>query len=341
MKSHKPSYYLALFATAFAVLVVILGAYTRLKDAGLGCPDWPGCYGYMWMPTTTEEIIAADELYPHAPFERDKAWPEVVHRYLAATLGLLIIFLTVSAFRHRHLPGQPFKLPVFLLFLVIAQGMFGMWTVTLKLWPQIVTGHLMGGFATLSLLWLLCLRLDNQPWPQPTVPIRQWRKLKPLALLGMLLVIIQIILGGWVSSNYAALACPDLFTCQNQWWPAMDFASGFNFFQEIGPNYLGGQLDAESRVAIHMGHRIGAVVVTLYLAWLLVQLYRNAGGREMKGMANIILALLVIQVSLGLSNIFFSLPLPVAVAHNACGALLLLSLITLNYRLHKTTSGIF
>src|SRR5690554_5465486 len=166
MKIRKPSYFLVLFATLFAFSVIMLGAYTRLKDAGLGCPDWPGCYGFMWMPETPEEIIAAEELYPHAPFERDKAWPEVVHRYFAGTLGLLILAIAVSAIRHRRLPGQPVKLPLLLLALVILQGLFGMWTVTLKLWPQVVTAHLLGGFATLSLLWLLCLRLDNKPQPQ-------------------------------------------------------------------------------------------------------------------------------------------------------------------------------
>lgn len=339
MKSHKPSYYLALFATLFAVVVIVLGAYTRLKDAGLGCPDWPGCYGFMWMPETPEEIVTADELYPHAPFERDKAWPEVVHRYFAGTLGLLILGLGVSAVRNRRLPGQPVKLPLVLLGLVILQGLFGMWTVTLKLWPQVVTGHLIGGFATLSLLWLLCLRLDNRPWPQPAVPLQRWARLRPLAAIGMILVILQIMLGGWVSSNYAALACPDLPTCQNQWWPSMNFARGFNFFQEIGPNYLGGQLDADARVAIHMGHRLGAIVVTLYLAFLLSRLYRNSAGTPLGQQANVILVLLVVQVGLGLSNILFSLPLAVAVAHNAVGALLLLSLITLNYRLNRTTTG--
>lgn len=340
MKSHKPSYYLALFASIFAFMVIMLGAFTRLSDAGLGCPDWPTCYGFMWMPSTPEEVIRADELYPHAPFEHEKAWPEVVHRYFAATLGLLIIAITFIAFRHREKDEQPLKLPLFLLALVIAQGLFGMWTVTLKLWPQVVTGHLIGGFTTLGFLWLLTLRLNNRPWPHPNLPLEQWRALKPLAALGLVLVAMQIILGGWVSSNYAALACPDLPTCQGQWWPGADFASGFNVFQEIGPNYLGGQLEGEARVAIHLGHRIGAIIVALYLAYLLFRLYRVAGDTPLKNMAHIILALLLVQLALGISNVLFSLPLSVAVAHNAVGALLLLSMITLNYRLVKTTAGI-
>lgn len=338
MKSGKPSYSLVLFATFFALCVVVLGAWTRLSDAGLGCPDWPGCYGFLSVPNTAEEIAQAEAAFPHAPFEAHKAWPEVIHRYFASTLGFLIILINIVAWRNRHLPGQPFKLPLFLLVLVIAQGLFGMWTVTLQLWPQVVTTHLLGGFTTLSLLWLLSLRLNNRPWQQPNIPVRQWTRLRPLAALALVLVICQIFLGGWTSSNYAALACPELPTCQGRWWPPMDFADGFNVAQEIGPNYLGGQLDGEARVAIHMAHRMGALLVTLVVGLLIYKLYRNAGSAEMKRLTNILLFLLVMQVSLGVSNVVFSLPLWVAVAHNAGGALLLLTLVTLNYRLYKAST---
>jgi len=338
MKSGKPSYSLVLFATFFAMCVVVLGAWTRLEDAGLGCPDWPGCYGFISVPETPEEIAQAEAAYPDAPFEADKAWPEMIHRFFAGTLGLLVIAINVIAWRNRHNSDQPFKLPLFLLFLVIAQGMFGMWTVTLKLWPQVVTTHLLGGFTTLSLLWLLSLRLDNRPWPQPNIPLRRWISLKPLAATALILLICQISLGGWTSSNYAALACPDLPTCQGSWIPDMDFANGFNVTQEIGPNYLGGQLDGQSRVAIHMAHRIGALLVTIVIGFLIFKLFRNAGGREMNNLASILLALLIIQVSLGLSNVIFSLPLWVAVAHNAGGALLLLTLVNVNYRLSRVSA---
>jgi heme a synthase len=338
MKSTKPSYLLIQLAVALAFCVVVLGAFTRLKDAGLGCPDWPGCYGHALWPNTTEQVAAATTAFPDAPFEQEKAWPEVVHRYFAGALGLLIILANVMAWQHRKSQGQPFKLPLLLLALVIAQGLFGMWTVTLKLWPQIVTLHLLGGFSTLSLLWLLLLRLSNRPWPQPGVPLRYWHELKPLAFIGLILVICQITLGGWTSTNYAALACPDLPTCQGKWWPTMDFGSGFNFSQEIGPNYLGGQLDGVARVAIHMTHRFGAIVVALYLLFLISRLKKYSGGRHMRSMANILLGLLVLQIGLGLSNVYWSLPLPIAVAHNAGGALLLLAMITLNYRLRLSTS---
>lgn len=338
MKSGKPSYFLVLFATIFAMVVVVLGAWTRLEDAGLGCPDWPGCYGFLSVPETLEEIAQAEAAFPDAPFEAEKAWPEVIHRYFAGTLGFLIIIINVIAWKHRHTSDQPRKLPLFLLGLVIAQGLFGMWTVTLKLWPQVVTTHLLGGFTTLSLLWLLSLRLNNRPWQQPNIPIRQWTSLKPLALTALILLVIQISLGGWTSSNYAALACPDLPTCQGRWLPPMDFANGFNVSQEIGPNYLGGQMDGEARVAIHIAHRIGAMLVTLVLGFLIFKLYKNSGGREMQRLAHVLLGMLLIQLSLGLSNILFALPLWVAVAHNAGGALLLLTLVTLNYRLYKVST---
>lgn len=339
MKSTKPSYSLVMLAVLLAFCVVVLGAFTRLSDAGLGCPDWPTCYGHALWPETDEQIAAANAAFPDSEFEHAKAWPEVVHRYFAGSLGFLIILINIVAWKHRRAYAQPFKLPLLLLVLVIAQGLFGMWTVTLKLWPQVVTLHLLGGFSTLALLWLLSRRLQNRSWPQPNIHLRHWQDLKPWASLGLILVVCQIGLGGWTSSNYAALACPDLPTCQGQWWPAMDFESGFNLTQEIGPNYLGGQMDGTARVAIHMAHRIGAIVVAAYLLFLVSQLYRFSGGPHMRGMANILLFLLIVQVSLGLSNVFWSLPLPIAVAHNAGGALLLLALISLNYRLRKTTAS--
>ncbi len=338
MKSTKPSYALVMFAIALALCVVVLGAFTRLSDAGLGCPDWPTCYGhYMLWPETPEEVAAANAAHPEFPFAEATAWPEVIHRYFASTLGLFVIAINVLAWRNRYNRGQPFKLPLLLLVLIMAQGAFGAWTVTLKLWPQVVTLHLLGGFATLSLLWLLGLRLNNRSWGHPDVPLLHWQALKPLAMLGLILVCCQIALGGWTSSNYAALACPDLPTCQGRWLPPMDFAQGFNIFQEIGPNYLGGQMDGTARVAIQFTHRVGAIVVALYLLFLISRLYKYAGGPDMRAHANLMLALLAIQFGLGLSNVFWSLPFWVAVAHNAGGALLLLSLVTLNYRLYRSS----
>jgi cytochrome c oxidase assembly protein subunit 15 len=321
---------LAAFATLFAISVVVLGSFTRLVDAGLGCPDWPTCYGHIWAPQTDEQISQANAAFPEIPVDLTKTWPEMVHRYLATFLGLLIVTLAVVTIRNRHRPEQPVKLPLFLLFLVILQGAFGAWTVTLKLWPQVVTAHLMGGFATFTLLWLLTIRLagsssglrfSSAPRQLPTV----------LAAITLLVVIAQVFLGGWTTSNYAALACPDLFTCQTQWWPEADYRAGFDLAHPIGPNYLGGHLEVPARTAIHMAHRIGAIVTTLIclgLVWRLIKI-------RFTTLAGMLLLILAAQVTLGLSNIYFSLPLTVAVLHNLGGALLLAIVATVNFTLYR------
>ena len=327
-EKRKPAFRLALSGVVLAVGVIVLGAFTRLVDAGLGCPDWPGCYGHVLWPTQTEAIAAANAAYPDMPVELDKTWPEMVHRYFATALGMVAIALAVTAWRHRA-AGQPFKLPLFLLAFIILQGLFGMWTVTLKLWPQVVTAHLLGGFTTLSLFWLLTLRLNNRHWQ---LPAALKARFKPLAMAGLLVVTGQIALGGWTTSNYAAVACPDLPTCQARWLPEMDFAGGFDVFQSIGPNYLGGVMTNEARVAVHMGHRIGALVTLLYVGGLCLGLLR-AGSPLLAAMARAVGTVLLLQFCLGLANILFKFPLLIAVSHNAVGAWLLLTLVTLNYRL--------
>lgn len=318
----KAGFRLALLATLVALLVVLLGAYTRLTHSGLGCPDWPGCYGFISVPSKDAQLVHAELHFPQAPVEAAKGWSEMVHRYFAGTLGCLILWLAVRAWKQRKRHDQPLKLPLFILLVVIIQAAFGMWTVTLKLWPQVVTAHLLGGFATLSLLFLLILRLSG--WlPALAIP----RRLQRWATAGLVLVILQIALGGWVSSNYAAVACVDLPTCHGQWWPAADFTNGFHLTQHIGPNYLGGQLDSEARTAIHLAHRLGAVLLTLALVGLAWQL-RKVG---MPRLAGLVLLVLAIQISLGLSNVLFGLPLALAVAHNAGGAALMLTLVLVNY----------
>ena len=333
----KPGYWLCLLATLLAVVVVVLGAYTRLVHAGLGCPDWPGCYGFLTVPETAEEIRQAESLYPNAPVEVEKGWPEMVHRYVAGSLVLLVLGLVINAIRHRKEPRQPLWHPVFILGLILLQAAFGMWTVTLKLWPQIVTAHLLGGFATLTLLFLLTLRLSGKSWKLLTRSSSLGR-LRLFAGLSVLVVVAQVTLGGWISSNYAALACPDLPLCQGQVWPEMDFSSGFDVTQAIGPNYLGGQLDGSARTAIHMAHRLGAIFTALFLLGLVVVSLKYVDGSvsersPVRGFALAVLAILILQLGLGLANVFFYLPLQVAVAHNFGGALLLLSVVALNYRL--------
>lgn len=322
-RTSRPGFPLAAVATVLALVVVLLGAYTRLTHAGLGCPDWPGCYGFIGVPQTDAQLAHAERHFPEAPVEAQKGWNEMVHRYFAGTLGLAILGLAVQALVRRGRDGQPLRLPLVLLGVVITQAAFGMWTVTLKLWPQVVTAHLLGGFTTLALLFLLSLRLSGA-LPALGLPAG----LRRLAAAALALVIGQIALGGWVSSNYAAVACVDLPTCHGQWWPAMDFANGFHLTQHIGPNYLGGQLDSDARTAIHMTHRLGALVVTLTLLALAWRLRGEGLGR----LAGLLLAVLALQVGLGISNVLFHLPLPVAVAHNGGGALLLLTLVLVNYR---------
>jgi len=331
----KPGFRLAFSACLVAIIVLGMGVFTRLADAGLGCPDWPGCYGHVLWPTEDHEVARANEAYPEMPVEHDKTWPEMVHRYLATSLGLFTIGILVFALRNRG-PEQPLKLPVFLLAFIILQGMFGMWTVTLKLWPQVVTAHLLGGFTTISLLWLLTLRLNNQRWQLPAIVEPKLTALRPLVVVGLLIVVGQIALGGWTTSNYADIACPDFPRCQGAWLPPMDFANGFNVAQQVGPNYLGGVLDNDARVAIHVSHRIGAIITSLYLLFLFVKL-RGLATAPAKRLSVVMLAVLVAQVLLGISNIVFNFPIAVAVTHNLVGALLLLVMVTMNYCVFTAT----
>jgi cytochrome c oxidase assembly protein subunit 15 len=332
----------AIFATFLAVVVVMLGAWTRLVDAGLGCPDWPGCYGFLTVPTTEDKIAIAEARFPDTPFEMEKAWPEMIHRHFAKALGFTLLCLSfyVLVARRRSALSED-RIPVGhiwgLLALVICQGLFGMWTVTLKLWPQVVTAHLLGGFATLSLLFLLFLRTSKRlPLDVPAQIRARLPALQSAALVGLLLVVGQIFLGAWTASNYAALACGnELPGCQGSLWPEMDFAQAFNLSQTVGPNYLGGLLDNESRVAIQVAHRIGALVLTAYLLWLAFRLWSLKAVPAIKAATVMMVVVFFAQLILGLSNVIFLVPLNIAIAHNAVGALLLLSMVNLLYHLHR------
>ncbi|MET0378178.1 MAG: COX15/CtaA family protein [Spongiibacteraceae bacterium] len=331
IEKRRPGFKLALLSCVLALVVIGLGAFTRLVHAGLGCPDWPGCYGHVLWPNEHHEITRANEIFPDAPVELDKTWPEMVHRYFAGSLIILTLGLIALAIKHRHKPAQPLKLPIFIFLFILLQAAFGMWTVTLKLWPQVVTAHLLGGFTMISLLWLLTLRLNNEQWRLPDRDLARLGKLRGWAVLGLLVVVAQISLGGWTTSNYAAVACPDFPTCQGQWLPRMDFLHGFNIFQHVGPNYLGGTMQNEGRMAIHFAHRVGAIVTALYIAWLawrLLATHLRAPAR----MAWVMVGIVALQIALGISNIVFHFPLVVAVAHNLIGAVLLLALVTLNHR---------
>ena len=324
-------YRLALIGTAWTLFVVVVGAFVRLSDAGLGCPDWPGCFGQITAPQDADELAAAQRAFPNQAVDYVKALREMQHRYFASILGLLIVGLAVLAWRNRVDPTQPLRHPVWLVALVCVQGIFGMLTVTEQLNPTIVTLHLLGGMATLSLIWLLALR--TRPWVLPENPFSGHRFLGTFALL---LVISQIALGGWTSANYAALACPDLPGCQGQWWPETDFREGFVLWRGRGINYEGGILGIQARTAINYTHtHIGATIVLLFIGGIGGLLAIQGYSKRIRRVAAATVFLVLAQVSLGLLTVKLGLPLVVAVAHNGTAALLLLSLITLNYLLRR------
>tara|TARA_B100001029_G_scaffold97769_1_gene80386 strand:+ start:1455 stop:2426 length:972 start_codon:yes stop_codon:yes gene_type:complete len=315
---------LSLFGICFAFVVIALGAWTRLVDAGLGCPDWPGCYGFVVFPTTEAEIALAESRYPQFPYEIDKAIPEVVHRYFAAALGFLAILLVYFTFKY-NLPNRIKAITSFLLFFICCQGLFGYLTVSLKLLPIIVTGHLFGGFITLSLFFYLFLKTTDG------IKNHNIGHLKVLGGVAFFALIIQIFLGVWTSTNYASLACADFPTCQGKFLPEMDFYNGFNLAQEVGPNYLYGLLDNEARVAIHYSHRASALVLTLIFLILISKLWFSSAAP----LASTLGVLLVTQISLGIMNVVYVLPLYIAIAHNLVAALLLLATLMVNLVIWK------
>ncbi len=318
-----------------AYAVILMGAYVRLSDAGLGCPDWPGCYGSIDVASSAPEVERANAAFPDRPLEPDKAWLEMVHRYLAGGLGLAILLL---ALLHRRLGGGPRGsgvLAAALVGLVIFQAALGMWTVTLLVKPLVVTAHLLGGFAVLALLWLLALGAGL--WPRSASGER--RLLAPLGL-GLAILLVQIALGGWTSSNYAAVACVEFPACQGgDWWPEADFREGFVPWRGLGVDYQYGVLEPSARTAIHLAHRFGALATLVYLGSLFAFIALRARSRPLRRAALAAGALLLVQVALGIANVLGGLPLPVAVAHNGVAALLLLALVTLLWGAGREAAG--
>ena len=312
---------LSVFSFLLACCVVILGAYVRLSDAGLGCPDWPGCYGRLFVTEDMQGNVS-DQAYPARRFNKDKAIKEMVHRYAAGVLGLTVFLLAVFSWRARH---RQKTTACVLLGLVVLQALLGMWTVTELLKPLIVSAHLLGGMLALALMyWFILKQL-----PFGAVEPGQMSRIARLSLAGLAVLAVQIFLGGWTSANYAALACPEFPSCRDGlWWPETDFREAFVFWREGRLDYEGGILEAPARTAIHLAHRLGAAVT--FLVVLAVSL--SALGRPespVRLSAVILLCVLCVQVSLGIANVLLRLPLPVAVAHNAVAALLMLSLMTL------------
>jgi cytochrome c oxidase assembly protein subunit 15 len=321
---------LALLAAIVAFVVIVLGAYVRLSHAGLGCPDWPGCYGHVTWPAEPHEVAQANQSFPEREVEIEKAWKEMVHRYLAGFLVLGVVAINILAWKSPAGNGVR-KLSAVLLALILFQAALGMWTVTLKLLPLVVMGHLMGGLATFSLLLWLSWRTSETGLTSRTPMFRQ---LRGLILAASAVLIVQLALGGWTSANYSALACPDFPTCQGEMWPEMNFSDAFVIWREVGVDYEGGVLDLRSRVAIHMVHRMGALVTFIVLGVLALKLILRPAARQ-EGM--ILGALLLAQVTLGIQNIVLQLPLINAVAHNGMGALLLAAMLWLLYRSSRQT----
>ncbi len=319
------------FAVVLTLGLIMLGAWVRLTDAGLGCPDWPGCYGKLSPVHASDHIARAVDAQggEHGPVSMGKAWREMVHRYIATFLGLLIVVIAVLAWVRRADLRESPLLPTVLVGVVVLQGLFGKWTVTLLLKPAIVTGHLIGGMLTFSLLLWFWLRLRPRTRYVDAEPVAA---LRWPAVLALVVVAAQIALGGWVSTNYAALACTDLPTCQGAWWPQANFADGFHVIRELGKTGEGEFLPMQALTAIHLTHRIGAVIVLLVVGWVGLRAARTAGARPI-GIA--LLAMLAVQWALGLSNIWFSLPLGVAVAHNGGGAVLLGLTVVLNFLAYR------
>ena len=324
----KKQQWLASIAIILTMGVILLGAYTRLTDAGLGCPDWPGCYGFLTVPQQDHHVAAAQQAFPERPLVAHKAWNEMVHRYFAGSLGLLIAGIFFIALFSRT---SKKTIPTILLLLVVFQAALGMWTVTLNLLPLVVMGHLLGGFTLLSLLALHWLRLH----PHYQVHEPQLASLRPFAALALLVLLAQIALGGWTAANYAALACIDLPVCEAGWMQRLTISEAFDL--HLGhADYEYGVMSAEARQTVHVFHRLGAVFTLLVLASFLLLLWRRASSRIMKRLTLVAAALLLLQFSLGVLNVLLHLPLMNAVAHNFVAANLLMVLVIIFYQLRPT-----
>jgi len=323
---------LAWIAAAFALVVIVFGAFVRLSNAGLSCPDWPTCYGKVTWPKHETDIATANAAFPDRPVESDKAWREQVHRFLAGGLILTTFALAIWSWRRRRELRGLAAVPPAASVVILFQALLGMWTVTWKLKPVVVMAHLLGGMTTFALLAYTALRLTIPQIVNPQFSIAEKTKLLRLTAVGIGLVAMQIALGGWTSSNYAALACGlDFPTCLGQWWPAnTDFHEAFVLWRGIGVNYEGGVLDGSARIAIQLVHRIGAVLVFGHVAFAVVQ--RAARHVETRPFAVAIGIALLLQISLGIANVKLGLPLPIATSHNGVAAVLLLSLLALLVR---------
>lgn len=316
--------FLSWLLPVLALTVIVKGAYVRLSDAGLGCPDWPGCYGRLLVPDSPGEARPAD--LEARPLESGKAWREMIHRYLASSLGAGILLLAALAWRNRADVRQPVAVPLLLVPLVMFQGLLGMWTVTLLLKPLVVTSHLLGGFSVFALLVWNLLRVEAGQ----ATRLAAGSLVVGAGVLALVALVGQVFLGGWTSANYAALACTDFPTCHGRFWPDMAFRDAFVLWRGLGINYEFGVLETPARTAIHYSHRLWAMVTAAAILYA-IHVARRRGAGLGRRLGWCILAALVLQISLGVTNVVHGLPLPVAVMHNGMAALLLASLVTLLY----------
>jgi len=334
--------YMVMVAVILALFVVMLGAYTRLTNAGLGCPDWPGCYGHLVLPNH----------YPELPLEARKAWTEMAHRYAAGSLALLIFLISIasrlrlsaiklSSLGERSEAVQGFGvqhglqrrlLPLALILLVLFQAALGMWTVTMKLLPVVVMGHLLGGILIFSLLCYLGLQIKAVPSERS-----RWRS---FVGLGIVMVLAQIALGGWVSANYAGIACTGFPECNGQWFPTLHFSKGFYLFSPLGTNYQGGVLGSDARVTIAFIHRLGAAITFAYVLFLSIALLLNVTNRALRRVAWLAIFLVCMQCFLGIMNVIYLLPIEVAVAHNGVAAMLMASMLMMFYLTQGRTQDV-
>jgi heme a synthase len=317
---------LCLLAVITALCVVVLGAYVRLSDAGLGCPDWPGCFGALSVPQSESAIAHAQTTYPDKPIEAAKAWKEMVHRYLAASLGLMVLALFILAWKRDGKVQVSPWLTTLLLGLIVFQAALGMWTVTLLLKPVIVTSHLLGGMATLAILtWIA-----HRHWGTQMTHHKVSAMFSVAIRFGLLVLFGQLFLGGWTSTNYAALACTDFPTCHGSLIPSMDFYDAFHMYRELGKSMSGGNLSLSALSTIQWTHRIGAIVVFVYIGLLA---WSGLKYMQLRGLCIALFLALVLQVSLGIANLVLQLPLVLAVAHNLGAAILVILMVLLNSKI--------
>ena len=319
---------ITLFTTIMAFCLIVLGAYVRPSDAGLGCPDWPGCFGTLTVPESQLAIERAQHTFPDQAIENGKAWKEMVHRYVAGLLGLLILSIGYLAYRNKKSLKVSILVPYSLLGIVFFQAMLGMLTVTLLLKPIIVSTHLIGGMATLAILTYLSYEHFNEN----SKLVLKKNIIFYMARFGLILIFMQIFLGGWTSTNYAGLACTDFPTCHGQWVPDMDFKNAFNIFRNLGQTSKGAPISLNALQAIQWIHRIGAITVVIYFGYLSYVLMKY---KQLRFEAILLLTILAAQFIIGIANLTLHLPMVLAVSHNLTAALLVVIITIINTKIKK------